>query len=482
MLVDRKKVLSELCKREFYFFLQTFWDTIIAEEPVYNWHLKYLCDELQFLFGFVERREAKPYDLIINIPPGSSKSTIATVMFPVWMWIRDPSIRIISLSHAGSLSLEHALKSRDILKSQLFKELFPDIEIRRDKDNKSNYENTAHGERIAASVSGGIIGRHAHIHIVDDPLDAKKSTSEATLKATDEAMKSLSTRKVDKELTPLVLIMQRLHEKDTTGNLLSKKNRNIKHICLPGELADNVNPVELRENYIDGLLDPIRLNREVLAEIKEDLGSYGYSGQVGQKPSPAEGGIFKKDWFNIVSWERFQELTKDKEIVWNFKSDGAYTEDKNNDPTGTYCSCFIDGKIFIRKFERVWQELPDYIKYSHKFLSENGYTNRSKFKIEPKASGLSIIQSIKEKSSINVMPYKFPKSGKVRQNDPKEVRARAASPSVESGRIYLIDGSWISSFLDEVTMFPNAAHDEAVDCLTMDVIENLFRKPKYVVS
>ena len=79
------KVRAELYRRSFYEFVQYFWDTIIAEEPIWNWHIKYLCDELQAIGQRVAKREQKEHDYyIINVPPGSSKSTIISEMYPLW--------------------------------------------------------------------------------------------------------------------------------------------------------------------------------------------------------------------------------------------------------------------------------------------------------------------------------------------------------------------------------------------------------------
>ena len=78
--------------------------------PVFNWHIPYLCEELQKLSKYIVHREPKPYDLIVNIPPGTTKSTIVTIMWPVWLWTQDPTIRIITNSYSGGLSIEHATK------------------------------------------------------------------------------------------------------------------------------------------------------------------------------------------------------------------------------------------------------------------------------------------------------------------------------------------------------------------------------------
>ena len=131
-------VVADECRKSFFFFVKTFWDVIIKEAPVYNWHIPFLCDELQKLSVSVVERSPKPYDLIINIPPGTTKSTIVTVMWPVWLWTQDPSLRIITNSYSGALSIDHATKSKDIIESDKFRKLFPEIKIRRDKSGNIN--------------------------------------------------------------------------------------------------------------------------------------------------------------------------------------------------------------------------------------------------------------------------------------------------------------------------------------------------------
>ena len=97
------QVRAELYKRSFYEFVQYFWDTIIAEEPIWNWHIKYLCDELQTIGERVAKRQNKEYDYyIINVPPGSSKSTIISEMYPLWCWTIDPTQRFICGSYAST--------------------------------------------------------------------------------------------------------------------------------------------------------------------------------------------------------------------------------------------------------------------------------------------------------------------------------------------------------------------------------------------
>jgi len=103
-------------------------------------------------------------------------------MLPAWAWTVDPTLRIGTASYSQSLSIDFALKSRDIIQSDKYKKLFGDIQLKEDQNNKSHYKNKATGERYATSVTGTATGFHAHLWVVDDPLNAKDEASEAALK------------------------------------------------------------------------------------------------------------------------------------------------------------------------------------------------------------------------------------------------------------------------------------------------------------
>src|SRR5690606_8490821 len=115
------EINSAICRVDFFEFVKEFWHEVIPENPVWNWHIPYLCGELQKYGERVKARLPKDDDLIINIPPGTSKSTIATVMFPAWVWTIDPTLRVLTASYSSSLSTDHSVKSRDIIKSDKYK-------------------------------------------------------------------------------------------------------------------------------------------------------------------------------------------------------------------------------------------------------------------------------------------------------------------------------------------------------------------------
>lgn len=455
-MVTINEVRSELCKRSFYYFVRYFWDTIIPDEPRYNWHIKYLCEELQQSALLVKDRKPKENDIIINIPPGTTKSTICTIMFPVWCWVIDPTMKFITGSYSIDLSTEHAVKSRDIIRSDKFKSLFGGISLKVDKDNKTSYENNFTGSRSATSVGGTVTGKHAHIIIIDDPLNPKKSVSDVERNNANEWFdKTLSTRKVDKAVTLTILIMQRLHESDCTAHLLSK-DKYYKHICLPAEDCSIVKPTELRKMYVNGLLDPIRLSESNLKEAKTDLGSYGYAGQMMQSPSPIDGGVIKGNYFNVIN---------DIQATWDLFIDSAYTSNKDNDPTALMVCAYIDNQLYIKESVQVWLGFPELIK-----LIKDKYYYCDKIYIEPKASGLSIVQQLKKDTDFYVQELDAPKGDKLS-------RVIGVQPFLESKRCTLINGVWNNQFIEECMVFPNGKHDDQVDNLTASINKyHLFSK------
>ena len=461
------RAVADECRRSFFYFVKTFWNVIIAEEPVYNWHISYLCEELQLLSAAIVERKKKPYDLIINIPPGTTKSTITTIMFPAWLWTQDATIRVITNSYSADLSIEHAVKSRDIILSDKFRRLFPEIVLRRDKSAKSSYENTATGARYTTSTGGTITGKHAHLIINDDPLNPAQAASETDRKTANEHTKTLTSRKVDKANTPTITIMQRLHEMDVTGYLLSIKREKIKHICLPAEASDNVKPAELRGRYVAGLLDPVRLSREVLDEQRTDLGSRGYAGQYEQNPVADGGNIIKKEWFQYINPADFARLHRNEPII--FFADTAYTDKTDNDPTGIIATCKIDNCLYITNARKWRLKFPDLIKALPPYVQANGYTGTSSLRIEPKANGLSVIDQLKVDTKLNITNTPSP-------IDSKETRLNVASPVIECGRVFLVAGAWNEEFVEEIAGFPAKEHDEYVDLISYAINYHLKSK------
>jgi len=340
-----------------------------------------------------------------------------------------------------------------------YRTLFPDVQIRRDSSGKSKYDTTRGGERRTTSTNAGITGKHGHVIINDDPLDYQQAESEAYRKQAINKIKALSSRKKDKSNTPVMTIMQRLHENDVTGWWLKNKGDNVRHICLPSELSNAVKPASLKEHYIDGLLDPDRMSRSVLKEAQTDLGSRGYACQYMQSPTVEGGNIVKYEWFGHVSIDKFLAIVGTTPM--HFFLDTAYDEKRrgmDNDPSGIIAACKIQNNLYIAHGEKVYMEFPDLCRWISSYVQRHGYTQASTIRIEPKANGKSVIQQLRAETKLNVTQTPPPSESKM-------LRLATRSPKIECGRVVLVDGAWTDEFTDEVCGFPAKAHDEYVDVL-----------------
>lgn len=465
----KRKVLEE---SYYEFFKWSFVQLFPNEQLVPNFHIKYLCDELQKEVERIIRKEEKEEDIIANIPPRSSKSLIVSVSLNAWAWIKDPTIPFIAVSFDEDLSYLNAQYCKDLIKSDEYQLLFGHIfQIRKDANSKGYFMNDKGGFRLSKTTGGNITGHKGTIIIVDDPQNPK--TAESEVKRTEAI--TYYTNALYNRLTPInlgirIIIMQRLHENDLTGYLLKNNGEDYRHICLPARLSSDVKPASLVSYYKEGLLDPVRLSDKILSSFERTLGSRGYTGQYQQTPSPDEGGIWKKEWFDIINPLFLQRDPKESPV--NVYIDGAYTEKTENDPTGILTTFTVDNTIYIVDFQELWLEFPALIAWLQTYCQSMGVNSYSRVVIEPKASGKSIVQTLRATTSHNVIESPPP-------TDDKITRAHAKSPTLEGRRVKLVDGRYIENFLNKIALFPNADHDEAVDLVVMAIDDNLNGGPDF---
>jgi len=463
-------VIRELNNRSLYHFLQYFWKVVSSNPFQPNWHIEYICGELEKLAEKVAKREPRDHDLIINVPPGSTKTVTCSIMFPAWCWTRWYWMRFITASYSASLALESAEYCRDLIRSPEFQQIYPDIEIKEDKDTKSNYkivrkevvsigrEPRRHigGGRYSTSVGGTLLGFHGDILIVDDPLNPKQATSELELLTANHWMEqTLSTRKTDKAVTPTVLIMQRLHQDDPTGHLLAKQKKNIKHICLPGDgkmFEAKINPPELVKYYVDGLLDSKRLSWEVLRDLQTDLGQYGYAGQVGQDPTPPGGGMFQVKRFVIV-----KTLPEDVYVVKTVRYwDKAGTEGAGAYTVGVKMSLLSNGKWLVEDVQRGRWSTEQRERVILNAAIEDGATTVVWMEQEPGSGG-------KESAEATIRNLAGFNAYAERAVGDKAFRADPLSVQVNNGNILLKEASWNYEYIEEFRFFPYSTYKDQVD-------------------
>ena len=236
-----------------------------SKRGYFNWHVQYICDQLQDIAEGVFRNEKRKHDLIINVPPGSTKSTICSLLYPAWIFTRMPSAKIICVSVSNDLAEKFSRQTRTILQSELYRQAFPYVQLERKA--KTRLWTTEGGNRQSFGVMSEVVGQHAHFIIIDDLISPTTVLSDKGIAAANEWLDTtISTRKIitDKVLTPTILIMQRLHQNDPTGYLLNKygDGNTIKHICLPADLLGQgeVKPAGLKRYYKGNLLDSTARN------------------------------------------------------------------------------------------------------------------------------------------------------------------------------------------------------------------------------
>ena len=156
---------SALCRASFEAFVRLLWEEVPGAAPLkWNWHMSFLCSEGQRICERVFADLTKLYDEVVNISPGTSKSSIFSVMLPAWIWTRMPQARIISASHTDSLVLDLATKSRSLMCAPRYAVLFPEIEFSEEQNAKGHYRNTHGGERKISTIAGvSPLGFHAHV-------------------------------------------------------------------------------------------------------------------------------------------------------------------------------------------------------------------------------------------------------------------------------------------------------------------------------
>jgi predicted phage terminase large subunit-like protein len=470
-----KAVKKELLMRSYYHFFKWAFKILIPNEPYVDApHVKYLCDLLQSEVERMERNEEKTKDIIVNIPPRTSKSLIFSIIFPAWVWTRIPSNKFITISYDDALTLLNASQNRDLIESDEYQELFGSyVSIRHDSNAKSLFENTRGGRRVSKTTGSNITGMGSSIINIDDPENPITVMSEVKREQTQTYYgQSLYNRLTPANLGIRIIVQQRLHEEDLSGYLLNRSPNKYLHINLPAVLSDDVSPPECKEFYKDGLLDPNRLGWKVLDDMKEALGSYGYSSQYLMKPIPVEGGILKRSWFNILEPENVSRDTQKSPI--HFFLDTAYTDKTANDPTAIMAAFRKGNEIYIIRAEEKWLEFPDLIKYVKDFVFEYGYTSDSKIYVEPKASGKSVVQMIKDETDLNIIEDEAPDVDKI-------TRLFGISPIVESRRVNIINGGWTENFMAQVcSISPDykPKHDDMADTLIIAIrrmlVENDF--------
>ena len=451
----KKNIDIEKCKRSLSYFIKQAWHIIEPrQEYVPNWHIDAVCEHLEAItLGQIKR-------LLVNIPPGTMKTLMTSVFFPAWEW--GPRglahMRYISASHNQTLALSNNVKTRRLISSEWYQNRW-EIELMKDQDTKTKFENTQTGLREALAADS-MTGARGDRVIIDDPHSVSSASSDKERQSTlDWFTESVPTRLVNPDSSAIIVIMQRLHEKDVSG-LILEQELGYEHLCLPmrfDPLRRCTTSIFFTDprTYEGELLFPQRFPERVVAGLEKTLGSIAAAGQLDQLPAPAKGNIFKNEWFGV-----FYSVKKYQRIVISL--DTASKAQELNDPTcATVWGVHTDGydllEIVLDRF--IYPDLKKMIvKLAEKYKNQEYYAGHTLFTIliEDKASGISLIQDLRKDTNLNIVAIE-PSSDKV-------TRASTCSPQIENGKVFLkANADYTQAYLKELCVFPNTSHDDQVD-------------------
>lgn len=450
---NQDKVLKLLCEKSLLFFTRYIYKENHRRNFIVAPHLIKITNALEKVVSGETKR------LIINIPPRYGKTELAVKCFIAWSLAKNPSSKFIHLSYSDDLALDNSSQTKEYIESESFQK-FWNMELKKDAQGKKKWFNKDGGGVYATASGGAITGFGAGVAeskifsgaiIIDDPLKPDDASSENRRNSVNERYNNTIRSRVNDRETPIILIMQRLHEDDLSGYLLGGGSGEVwEHLCLPA-LDENNEPLWAEKHSFVELEQIRQANR------------YNFSGQYMQLPSPEEGGEWRKEWFQIMDKSEIPLQS----LKWELIIDGAYTKNTANDPSGFQIGAKWNNNYVILSSIDKYLEMPELLKFIPNYIDSSG-VNVSMTLVEPKASGKSIKQMIYTETKLNISEIK---SNFVNQS--KIENARACSPYIESGRIILVKGSWNDAYLQQVGMFPNAKHDEHIDLTCYGIERNL---------
>lgn len=392
--------------------------------------------------------------LIINIPPRYAKTEVAIKMFVAWCLANSPSAKFIHLSYSDDLALDNSSAIRDLVKSAEYQRFFP-MALRADSDSKKKWFCSAGGGLYATAAGGAITGfgaggmgrirtgtgspadGFAGAILIDDPIKPDDAFSDAMRDRINRRFNNTIASRTNSPETPIVVIMQRLHENDMTGFLLAGgSGETWEHLCLPAIAEDG------------NALWPSKHSIETLRQM-EGADPYTFAGQYMQRPSPLSGGILKPDNISIV--EALPVGPIDWVRGWDFASTttGDWT-------AGAKLGKLPDGRIIIGDMVRVRVGPDERDAALVNATARDGTNCRVSIPQDPGQAGLTQVKYLLRKLA-GYSVKATPESGN------KVVRCEPFASQVNVGNVMMLKADWNDALISEMRMFPNGTWDDQVD-------------------
>jgi predicted phage terminase large subunit-like protein len=441
-------------------------------EPVselkWNWHLDLICEYLTLIQAEQFKRWFGPgcEGIIFNVPPRTMKSLLITVLFPAWVWTRDPARRWMFVSYAETLSTLHSVYRRNLMESVWYQRRWGSVfSFARDQNQKNHYENSASGLMFATAIQAAATGLGGDVLIFDDALNPDQAVSETERQAANNRFDQTFRSRLNNPSTGVkVIVMQRLHEHDLTGHVLNKSPKRWIHVRLPA-IAEGDEGWKLpvsglaRTRSLGEPLWPQRLPDDFLAGQKIGLGAWAFAGQYQQTPAPLEGGILKRNWirFYTVLPESFDFMVQS----WDCTFKGSDEAD------------FVAGQVWGKaqgKYYMLPYRVHDRLDFGPTRRAikscHAAYPKAHAILIEDKANGPAIISELRRE--IAGIVSVDPEGGKL-------ARAQSVAPLWEAGNIELpdpqhFDVPWLDEYIHNMCAFPRGVHDDDMDSTSQALI------------
>lgn len=450
---DKARYVTRLLAEEdFYFYCRH----MFLKRRGYKWnrarHHKMICDALMRVYrGEIKR-------LIINIPPRYSKTEIAVINFVTWCLAKAPDCEFIHASYSAGLATKNSYQAREMMEHEAYTELF-DTRLASDSKAKGDWKTTAGGVMYAVGAEGTITGFGAGKHrpgfggaiIIDDIHKANEADSEPMRQnVIDWFQNTLESRKNSPD-TPIIVVMQRLHQNDLSGWLLDGGNgEEWEHLCLPALQEDGTS------------LWPEKHSVEDLLRMQEANG-YVFSGQYQQIPSPKAGGTFKPDMIEAVD-------AVPAGIKWVRGWDLAATKKGGDWTVGAKLGVCPDGFIWIDDIVRDRGSPDEVERMLVSTTKADGRTVMASAPQDPGQAGKAQAAYLSRK--LAGCSFEF-----TTESGDKATRASPLAAQVNAGNVRMRKAPWNAALREEMRFFPLGTHDDQIDALSRAYNRVTVKKP-----
>ena len=423
-----------------------------------NWHLDAICMSLMDIEKGLNSR------LIINCPPRSLKTFIVSVAFPVWQLGRNPASTALIVSHTLKLSKSILAEVRRLLKSPEIHAVFPHLKGATIKSTEDDIQTESGGRLQSFSIDSNVTGHGASLIIIDDPLDASESFSQAEMHKANTIIDTSIMQRLNKPATdPVVLVMQRLAVDDPTGHLLAQGG--CTHLCLPA-IATHTEQIRIGHNKYHhrmpgDLLFPERYPLAYLENRKTSMGNAGFSAQFQQAPVPDAGGTI-----SLSDFKRFSKPPEDWDC--QFVSIDPATGSDSGSYTAMLRCTISNGRLYIASAKRDRIDIAEQFKQIQQIVRRD---DPDFLLVEDAGPGKSLLELLYRE--FNQEPYVFRNPKFIQALTPKTSkvdRMEAVLHYVRDGKVLLPhSASWLTAFEKELVSFPGGKHDDFVDALSQAI-------------